>query len=128
MRIIGTGIDIIACSRIAHMIRDHGEGFLRRVYTPREVAYCQGRNREVEHFAGRWAAKEAVLKALGTGWAKGIAFTDVEIERRPAGNPRVILHAEAARRAAEVGIETIHISLSHCEAYATAQAIAEGPD
>jgi holo-[acyl-carrier protein] synthase len=126
MQIIGTGIDIVECRRIQKMMADHGEGFLRRVYTEREIAYCRGRRREWEHFAGRWAVKEAVLKALGTGWAKGLSFTDVEVQRDPSGTPHAVLHAAAAQRAEELGIRTIHISLSHCETYATAHAIAVG--
>jgi holo-[acyl-carrier protein] synthase len=128
MQIIGTGIDIVECERIEQMIRRHGEGFLGRVYTPGEVRYCQARRRAVEHFAGRWAAKEAVLKALGTGWRKGMAFTDVEVRNTAAGSPKVTLRAVAADRAERLGIRSILITISHCRQYATAHAIAVGDD
>ena len=73
MDIVGIGTDIVECLRIGRMIEQHGELFLTRVYTEREIRYCQERKRAVEHFAGRWAAKEAVLKALGVGWRRGLA-------------------------------------------------------
>ena len=79
MEILGIGTDIIECLRIGKMIEQHGELFLRRVYTPREIRYCQSRKHAIEHFAGRWAAKEAILKAMGTGWSRGIAWTDIEV-------------------------------------------------
>src|SRR5262249_36771069 len=70
MEILGIGTDIVECPRIGKMIEQHGELFLRRVYTEREIRYCQSRKHAIEHFAGRWAAKEAILKAIGTGWAR----------------------------------------------------------
>ena len=90
MDILGIGTDIIECPRIGKMIEQHGELFLRRVYTEREIRYCQARKHAIEHFAGRWAAKEAILKAIGTGWSRGIAWTDLEVRnapRRPAPGP-----------------------------------------
>jgi len=128
MRIIGTGIDIIECERIGQMIQQHGDGFLKRVYTEREIAYCRDRRRSMEHYAGRWAAKEAVLKALGTGWRKGITFTDVELRNNAAGMPQAFLRAGAADYADRLGIRTVHVSISHCATYATAHAIAVGDD
>jgi len=128
MRIIGTGIDIIECERIGAMVRQHGDGFLKRVYTEWEIAYCRGRRRSMEHYAGRWAAKEAVLKALGTGWRKGIRFTDVELRNTGGGMPQARLRAGAAEVARQLGIRTVHVSISHCAAYATAHAIAVGDE
>ena len=90
MEILGIGTDIIECPRIGKMIEQHGELFLRRVYTEREIRYCQARKHAIEHFAGRWAAKEAILKAIGTGWSRGIAWTDIEVRnaaRRRAAGP-----------------------------------------
>ena len=87
MEILGIGTDIIECPRIGKMIEHHGELFLRRVYTEREIRYCQARKHAIEHFAGRWAAKEAILKAMGTGRSHGIAWTNIEVRngpRRPA--------------------------------------------
>ena len=88
----GLGTDIVEIVRIGEMIERHGELFLQRVYTDQEVAYCQKRTASYQHFAGRWAAKEAVLKALGTGWAKGIAWRDIEVVSFPSGQPRVAIH------------------------------------
>ncbi len=72
MDIVGIGTDIVECLRIGRMIEQHGELFLTRVYTEREIRYCQARKNATEHFAGRWAAKEAILKCLGTGWSRGV--------------------------------------------------------
>src|SRR5262249_57483044 len=91
MEIVGIGTDIVECLRIGRMIEEHGELFLTRVYTEREIRYCQARKRAVEHFAGRWAAKEAILKCLGTGWRRGLCWTDLEIRNHPSGQPEVHL-------------------------------------
>ena len=93
MSVIGIGTDIIECERIGLMLEKHGDYFLEKVYTPLEIEYCCKRKASNQHYAGRWAAKEAVLKALGTGWAKGIAWTDVEVSTRWAGNLRSIFPA-----------------------------------
>src|SRR3954462_729558 len=127
MPILGHGIDIVETSRIAKLIDEHGKHFLDRVFTASEQAYCDlNKLRRIEHYAGRFAAKEAVLKVLGTGWRGGIAWTDVEIVKEISGQPRVILTGECARIAAEMGISTWHISISHVETHATASAIGEG--
>ncbi len=124
MEIIGIGTDIVECVRIARMIDQHGDLFLRRVYTAREIRYCQARRRATEHFAGRWAAKEAILKCLGTGWQKGIAWTDLEVRNDKNGAPSVYLCGEARDRALSLRIGNILVSISHCREYATAYAIA----
>lgn len=128
MRIIGIGTDIIECPRIGKMIEQHGELFLRRVYTDREIRYCQARKHAIEHFAGRWAAKEAILKAIGTGWTRGIAWTDLEVRNQTGGAPRVLVCGGAKEAAREQGIANILISISHCRTYATAYALAVGRD
>ena len=87
--IIGIGTDITECLRIARMIERHGELFIDRVYTPEEIKYCQSRRQATQHFTGRWAAKEAVLKALGIGWRRGVAWRDVEVRTEPGGRPVV---------------------------------------
>ena len=89
MEILGIGTDIVECLRIGRMIEQHGEVFLTRVYTDREIHYCQGKKRATEHFAGRWAAKEAVFKCLGTGWSKGLGWTNLEIRHDTAGKPEL---------------------------------------
>ncbi len=88
MEIMGIGTDIVECPRIGKMIEQHGELFLRRIYTEREIRYCQARKHAIEHFAGRWAAKEAILKAMGTGRSRGIAWTHVEVRNGQDGRPR----------------------------------------
>lgn len=128
MRIIGVGTDITECPRIGRMILEHGEQFLRRVYTNWEISYCNSRKLSTEHFAGRWAAKEAVLKAIGTGWIRGISWTDIEIRNEPGGAPRVQLYARTREIAEARGVGEIHISISHCRTYATAYAIAVATD
>ena len=124
MEIVGIGTDIVECVRIGRMIEQHGELFLSRVYTEREVRYCQSRKRAVEHFAGRWAAKEAVLKCLGSGWRKGLCWTDMEIRNHPSGKPVVLLCGAAKESAQQLRITDILLSISHCRAYATAHAVA----
>ena len=124
MDIVGIGTDIVECLRIGRMIEQHGELFLTRVYTEREIRYCQARKHATEHFAGRWAAKEAVLKCLGTGWSKGVAWTDVEIRNDPHGKPQVMMCGGAKDHAQGLRICDILLSISHCRAYATAYAVA----
>src|ERR1051325_7952626 len=120
MEILGIGTDIIECVRIGKMIQQHGELFLCRVYTEREITYCQGRKRAAEHFAGRWAAKEAILKAIGTGWQKGLNWTEIEIRHDDLGKPSVLVCGAAREFATTRRITEIHISISHCRSYATA--------
>ena len=124
MDIVGIGTDIVECLRIGRMIEQHGELFLTRVYTEREMRYCQARKRSIEHFAGRWAAKEAIVKCLGTGWSKGLAWTDVEIRNDPDGKPLVHMCGAAKDRAEQLRLADVLISISHCRAYATAHALA----
>jgi holo-[acyl-carrier protein] synthase len=124
-RIIGIGTDIIECLRIAQMIERHGELFINRVFTPHEIQYCQSRKLATQHFAGRWAAKEAILKAMGTGWRKGISWRDVEIRNEPGGRPVVALRGGARDVIEQLGITEMLISISHCRSHATAYALAQ---
>lgn len=124
--IIGHGIDLTPVDRIARMIDDHGDRFLARVFTPAELALNADHARRAEHLAGRFAAKEAVLKALGTGWSGGIAWTDVEVIAT-GGAPEVRLHNEAARVASSRGVARWSLSISHAAGLAMASAIAIGP-
>ena len=126
MNVIGIGTDIVECSRIESMIEKHDDLFLRRVYTQWEIEYCGKRKSSVQHYAGRWAAKEAILKAIGTGWAKGIHWTDLEIRNELGGQPFVQLAGEAQKICEQKGISQILISLSHCRRFATAFATAVG--
>ena len=124
--VIGIGTDIIECVRIAKMIEKHGEVFLQRVFTQREILYCSSRKAATQHYAGRWAAKEAVLKVLGTGWAKGIQWTDVEVVNEIGGRPYIELDGQAKVISQQQGIHQIMISISHCRSYAIAYATAVG--
>ena len=124
--IIGIGTDITECLRIARMIERHGELFIHRVYTPDEIAYCQNRKQSTQHFTGRWAAKEAILKAIGTGWRRGISWRDMEIVNDPSGKPRVAVRGGVQDVVEKLGIEEIQVSISHCHTHATAVAIAVG--
>jgi holo-[acyl-carrier protein] synthase len=122
--VVGIGTDIVECLRIAQMIERHGELFINRVYTQHEIRYCQERKQATQHFAGRWAAKEAVLKALGTGWRKGISWRDIEVANDVAGKPRIHLTGGAKEAADKLGVTTMLISISHCRSHATAYALA----
>jgi len=114
---------MVSCSRIAEAIERHGEHFLHRVFTPAELDYCMGRKRQVEHLAGRFAAKEAVLKVLGTGWRNGICWTDIEIRNLPSGRPEVHLSGRCREIADGMNLSKVLISISHIETHAVASAV-----
>ncbi|MGL6193842.1 MAG: holo-ACP synthase [Thermoguttaceae bacterium] len=124
MRIIGIGTDITECVRIEQMLEKHGSHFLDHVYTEHEIGYSSNKKRSAEHFAVRWAAKEAVLKALGTGWITGTSWKDVEVRNEPSGRPVIKLYAGTKKLAESLGVTEILISLSHCSTHAVANAIA----
>jgi holo-[acyl-carrier protein] synthase len=128
MDIVGHGIDMVSCARLRESIDRHGDRFLQRVFTPLELTYCLNRRREIEHLAGRFAAKEAVLKVLGTGWRKGISWTDIEVRNDPAGRPEVTLSGESRRIADGLGITDVLVSISHIETHAIASAIGRSGD
>jgi holo-[acyl-carrier protein] synthase len=123
--IVGTGIDIAEVPRIEASIARFGQRFLRRVFTEDEIRYCESKANRVERFAARFAAKEAAMKALGTGWNHGVAWRDVEVRRAAGGRPTIIFHGKAAEFAARLGAAHIALSLSHTEEYAIAQVILE---
>lgn len=122
--VVGIGTDIIECERIERMLHRHGNIFLARVYTAGEIDYCSGRKAGVQHYAGRWAAKEAVLKSLGTGWAHGIQWTEVEVVNQQGGKPNIVLSGKAKQISEQLGIREVMISISHCRSYAVAYATA----
>jgi holo-[acyl-carrier protein] synthase len=126
MRIIGHGVDLVRIDRIEEMVRDHAERFLERCFTVGELGYCLGRKRQGEHLAARFAAKEAVLKAMGKGLADGMTWTEVEVVRSASGVPEVVLSGRAAVVAREMGIARVLVSLSHTDDHAMASAIAVG--
>lgn len=127
MQIIGHGIDLVDLDRIAVMIDRHGERFLERVFTEGERAYADsGGRRRVERYAARFAAKEAVFKAIGTGWRSGITWRDVDVRREPSGAPHIQLFGRCLEVAEEHGVERWLISLSHTDRAAIASVIALG--
>ncbi len=126
--IVGLGTDIVEIVRIGEMIDRHGEAFLNRIYTPDEIRYCQKRKHCNEAFAGRWAAKEAVMKALGTGFIRGIGWQDIEILSEKSGKPYVNIRGGAGEFAKKIGVDRVLITISHCRAYATATAIGVGSE
>jgi holo-[acyl-carrier protein] synthase len=124
--ILGLGTDIVEIERIRRMISRHGDHFLERCFTPAEIQYA-GRHRDAAvRFAGRWAAKEAVVKVLGTGFVQGITFQDIEVLPLDSGQPSVTLSGGAAEVAARLGITQVQITISHARNYATATAIGTG--
>jgi holo-[acyl-carrier protein] synthase len=124
--IIGLGVDIAEVPRIQGAIERRGQAFLHRVFTPKEIEYCERFKNKFERYAGRFAAKEAAMKALGTGWRRGIRWVDLEVVREPSGRPTISLVGEAAKIAAQLGVKHISVSITHTEAQALAQVIFEG--
>jgi holo-[acyl-carrier protein] synthase len=124
--IIGHGVDIVETSRIKKLMGEHPERFLERVFTPGEQADSRSTKRQHEHLAARFAAKEATLKALGTGWAQGIGWTDIEVVRADNGKPSLSVTGRAGEIATEQGIQRWFVSLSHISDCAIASVIAEG--
>lgn len=116
---ITVGVDIIEIDRVARAVERWGQRFLERIYTPGEVAFCRGRS---ERLASRFAAKEAVMKALGTG-TRGVGWREVEVVREPGEAPSIVLHGRASRRAQALGIESLAVSLSHSREYAVASVV-----
>jgi holo-[acyl-carrier protein] synthase len=123
--IVGLGIDISEVDRIELAITRHGERFLNRVYTPSEIAYCEKYKNRFERYAGRFAAKEAGMKALGTGWRRGVRWIDFEIVRLASGRPTLKLHGRAQEFAARLGVANISLSITHSANTALAQVIFE---
>ncbi len=124
--IVGVGIDLVETARMARVVEEHGDRLLERVFTPSERADCAARVDRVQALAARFAAKEACLKALGTGWARGLSFRQVEVVRDEAGRPSLHLAGPAAGRAQEMGVRRIHVSLTHQKGAAAAVVVLEG--
>lgn len=123
--IIGMGVDIAEVDRIRAAIERHGETFLRRVYTADEREYCEQFRNKYERYAGRFAAKEAAMKALGTGWRRGVRWVDFEVVREKGGRPTIKLAGAARTIAEELGVNRIALSITHTETQALAQVIFE---
>src|SRR5260370_29272035 len=123
--IVGTGIDIAEVPRIAESIERFGERFLHRVFTEGEIRYCDSKANRVERYAARFAAKEAAMKALGTGWSHGVRWRDIAVARQPWGRPTIKFHGKAADFAARVGAKNAALSLSHTPEQRIASVILE---
>src|SRR5260370_40977934 len=117
------GVDIAEVERIQGAIERHGEVFLRRIYTPREREYCERFKNKFERYAGRFAAKEAAMKALGTGWRRGGRWVDFEVVRETSGRPTLAITGEAAKIAQRLGVQSVALSITHTAAQGLAKGI-----
>ena len=127
MDVLGIGVDIVEIERFASSMQRSGQAFLDRLFLPAEQAYCSPQREPARCFAARFAAKEAVSKALGTGIGAQLAWRDIEIRRKESGEPFIVLHGTGAETARQLGVSAILLSLSHSEHYAVANAIALRP-
>jgi len=123
--IVGIGIDLVETARIKEGIDQHGDRFIRRLYTPGEIEYCEKFKNRAERYAARFAAKEAAFKALGTGWREGVRWLDVEVTNQPNGKPELLLHGRAEELARSLGVRRRSISISHADQYAVVQVVFE---
>ena len=126
MKIVGIGIDVIEVERIDDAVEEFGQRFLERIFTEGERGYCGSQRRPAIHYAARWAAKEAVSKAFGTGIGAEFGWTDIEVLRRASGEPELVLHGRAREFAEEMGAREVKISLTHAKSYAAANAVVLG--
>jgi holo-[acyl-carrier protein] synthase len=123
--IVGMGIDVAEVGRIREVIESQKDRFLHRVYTENEIAYCEQFRNKYERYAGRFAAKEAAMKALGTGWSRGVRWVDVEVVRLRGGRPTISLQGQARKLADALGVKNIALSITHTADQAVAQVIFE---
>jgi holo-[acyl-carrier protein] synthase len=123
--VLGVGTDLMEIARIHQSIDRFGERFLRRVFTAREIQYCQRKKNAAESFAARFAAKEAGAKALGTGISRGVSWLELEVSREPGGRPTLELSGRAAERARQIGVARVSLSLTHSKDIALAVVVME---
>lgn len=123
--VLAIGIDIVEVGRLEATVGRLGQPFLERVFTPAEVEYCEHRASRFVHYAGRFAAKEAAMKALGTGWGEGVSWREVEILPSDSGAPQLVLHGVARERFASLGATRALVTISHTDAHAIAQVLFE---
>jgi holo-[acyl-carrier protein] synthase len=123
--IVGTGVDLAEVPRIRAAIERHGRRFIERIYTPAEIAYVERKANRYERFAARFAAQEAGMKAIGTGWRRGVRWQDFEVANLPSGKPTLRLHGKAARFAEALGVKSIALSLTHTAELGMAHVILE---
>jgi holo-[acyl-carrier protein] synthase len=123
--IVGMGIDLTEVARIEAVIKRHGRAFLERVFTPAEILYCDRHRHPAERYAARFAAKEATMKALGTGWRHGVRWVDIEVTNLPGGRPTLRLHGRTKELADAQGVGHIAVSITHTSGFAMVQVIFE---
>ena len=123
--IIGIGVDLVEIDRFRKVIERLKDRFILRIFTPEEQRFCSQHRDAVPHYAVRFAAKEALFKALGTGWAKGVTWLDVEVLRERQDAPTIVLHGEAQRLCAAMGSQKVHLSLTHSDNWAIAMVVLE---
>ena len=123
--IVGIGLDIAEPERLEQAVARYGQRFLERIFTPKEIAYCERKRNKWERYAARFAAKEAAFKALGTGWRRGVRWREVEVVNLPGGKPTMSLSGQAKEFATRQGVQHISLSLTHARQFALAQVIFE---
>src|SRR6202034_2347558 len=123
--IVGTGIDIAEVPRIRRAIERFGDRFLHRIFTAGEMRYCDSQANRMESYAARFAAKEAAMKALGTGWNHGVRWRDCEVTRMPGGRPTMTFHGKAGEFGCQLGVKNAALSITHTAEQAIAQGILE---
>jgi holo-[acyl-carrier protein] synthase len=123
--IVGMGVDIVEVARVEAAIRRRGRAFLERVFTPREITYCERHRDKFERYAARFASKEAAMKALGTGWRRGVRWRDLEVTNLPSGKPTLELSGRSKELANELHVRNITLSITHSGSFALAQVIFE---
>jgi holo-[acyl-carrier protein] synthase len=124
--IVGSGVDLAEVPRIRASIERYGERFINRIYTPAEIAYVERKANRFERYAARFAAKEAGMKAIGTGWRRGVRWQDFEVANLPSGKPTLRLHGVASRIAEQLGVRNIALSMTHTAELGMAQVLLEG--
>ena len=124
--ILGTGVDLAEVPRIRAAVERYGQRFIERIYTPAEIAYVERKANKFERYAGRFAAKEAGMKAIGTGWRRGVRWQDFEVTNLPSGRPVLRLHGEAAKIAEKLGVKSVQLSITHTSELGMAHVILEG--
>ena len=124
--ILGTGVDLAEVDRIKQSVERFGDRLVTRIFTDREIAYVERKANRFERYAARFAAKEAGMKALGTGWHRGIHWKDFEVINLPSGRPTLLLHGQAEKIAEQMGVKTIQLSLTHTNTDGLAYVIFEG--
>lgn len=123
--IVGTGIDVAEVDRIEASLGRFGRRFAERVFTAEEIRYCESKANKAERYAARFAAKEAGMKAIGTGWNRGVRWQDIEVQRMPGGRPTVVFHGKAGEFFAGLGAKRAHLSLTHTKSMAVAVVVLE---